>query len=142
MSILVTSIDRSLSNEQAVEAEGRTWWYKNQAELDAAPRFEGDQVEIDIVEFDHDPTIAEVNAIYIDGWVPDLVAVARYMATKPEAADDRYIAIQWGVRPDGTVACAIWMRGVSNRKVVILRDGVRWYRKCRFARVRKVSSGV
>lgn len=135
--ILVTGIDRTLSNEQAIEAGDPTWWFKDQAELDAAPRFEYDHVELDFVEFNRGASIVEVDAIYTGGWVPDLVAVSRYMATKLEAADERPIVIQWGVRPDGTAACALWRLEGSRYAVSVRRDGVWWGRKCRFARVRK-----
>lgn len=138
--ILVTGINRYISNEQAVEAGGRTWWFKNQVVLDSAPQYDGAEAEVDFVDFDHDPTIEEVNGIYVDGWVPDLHAVSRHMELRPDVADDHPIALQWDMQPDGTAAYALWDRGDSERGVHVDRDGICWSRLYRFARVRKIGA--
>lgn len=130
-------VDRSLTAEQAVNTTGRTWWYKNQVELDGAPISGPARVTLEIFELDYEPTPTELESEYNSrGLRADFAALSAYMAEKPEAADDRPIACQWGLSPDGTAAAAIFNRDDGDRNVLVNRGGSRWRRYCRFAGVR------
>lgn len=134
-------VNRSLTAEQAVNATGRSWWHKDQHELDSAPVSGPDRVEQIIFEIDYEPTPAELDQDYrLRDITPDLLALSKYMCEKPEAADDRPLACQWGLNPDGTAAYAIFDRIDRDRKVSVNRSGFRWHRYYRFVGFRKVSA--
>ncbi len=136
---ILLTIDRTLTAEQAVEKTGRVWWHKNQVELDNAPISGSFQVSLEIFELDYEPTLVELDREYASrGLKPDLSALSQYICEKPEAADDRPIACQWGFKPEGTAACAVFNRGTSERGVFVDRFGTRWGRLYRFAGVREV----
>lgn len=134
---ILVEVNRALTPEQAVNATGRVWWYKNQTELDSAPVAGSARVEQVIFELDYEPTPTELEAEYQSrGLRPDLAALSAYMKEKPESADDRSIACQWGLNPDGTAAYAFFSRSDRGRYVSVHRFGYRWSRRCRFAGVR------
>lgn len=130
-------VNRVLTPEQAVNATSRVWWFKNQIELDLAPITGPDQVELEIFELSYEPTPTELEGEYCSrGLRADLGALSAYMAEKPEAADDRPIACQWGLNPDGTAAFAFFGGDDRGRDVFVSRYGGRWGRQYRFAGVR------
>ncbi len=137
----VVTVDRSLSAEQAVNATGRVWYYKNQVELDSAPVSGPDRALQEIFELDYEPTPAELDSEYVSrSLTADLATLSKYICEKPEAADDRPLACQWGLNPDGTAAYALFDRGDRGREVSVGRVGLRWVRQFRFAGVRKLSA--
>lgn len=136
----LVEVDRSLTADQAVNATGRVWFYKNQTELDTAPVSGSARVMLEIFELDYEPTPTELEAEYRSrGLTPDFSALCAYIAKKPEAADDRPIVCQWGLNSDGTAACAIFDRIGRDRGVGVGRNGFRWDRDFRFAGVRELS---
>jgi len=133
----LVEVNRALTAEQAVNATGRVWWYKNQIELDSAPVSGSARVELEFFELEYEPTPAELRDEYSSrGLRPDLGALSAYMVEKPESADDRPIACQWGLNTDGTATYAIFDRSDRVRDVYVNRDGRRWNRRSRFAGVR------
>ncbi len=137
----LVEVNRTLTAEEAVNATGRTWWYKNQEELDSAPVSGPARVMQEIFELDYDPTPTELKAEYDSrGLEPDLATLSAYMKDKPDAADERPIACKWGLNPDGTASYAFFRRVGRDRDVYVYRGGDRWNRLCRFAGVRKIGS--
>ncbi len=138
---VLVDVNRSLTAEQAVNATGRVWWYKNQTELDTAPVDGLVRVMLEFFELDYEPTPTELDAEYRSrGLEADFAALSAYMVEKPESADDRPNACQWGLNPDGTAAYAIFNRYDRDRGVSVHRFGNRWDRQFRFAGVRKISA--
>lgn len=131
---IFVAVNRALTPEQAVNATGRVWWFKNQIGLDSAPVSGPDQVELEIFELDYEPTPTKLEAEYRSrGLRADLGALSAYMREKPEVADHRPIACQWGLNPNGTADYAIFYCYARERRVSVARDGGRWNRRCRFA---------
>lgn len=134
---LVSGINRNQTPQEALDATGRRQ-YTTQSVVDAMPRGEGENAELKFFELDYNATPKELADEYERrNLKADPFALAKHMEDNPSFADERPVATQWDLGEDGQASYAAFSRWSGGRRVIVLRHGCHWPRRCRFAGVSK-----
>ena len=134
---LVSGINRNQTSQEALDATGRKQ-YTTQSVVDAMPRGEGENVELQFFELDYDPTTAELDAEYESrNLKADPFALMKHMEDNLAFADERPVACQWDLDENGAASYATFHRWHDERDVLVYRNAGVWSRYSRFAGVRK-----
>ena len=133
----VSGINRDQSPQAAINATGRMQ-YTNRSVVDAMPRGEGEDAELEFFELDYDPTPAELDAEYKSrNLKADPFALCKHMQDDPTFADERPVACQWDLKEDGAACYAAFHRWLGEWNVSADRSADVWHRGYRYAGVRK-----
>lgn len=130
-------VDRTRTSAQAIDATNRYKWYIDERVLAEMPTGGRENDTAEIFELDYDPTVDQLDGEYeARGLRPDPLVAAQVVVDDPSFADDRPLAVQWR-DAQGRACYAIFDRRDGQRQVNVDWHGDRWYRRSRFAGVRK-----